>query len=151
MSRGLKFRIEEEEGLYYPCSENKGADQLRGNREADLHLCFRICKKPVFSRRGSNANSEAVWSGSALFALAYLSENSSSFEQLHEKTCFFAYAKTKAQISCTVTAQLISAFVFATYIGSTIPLLSKSEISSLYPSSVVVQPNHVCVRPGLKP
>ena len=23
------------------------------NREADLRLCFRICKKPVFSRRGS--------------------------------------------------------------------------------------------------
>ena len=42
-----------EEGLYYPCSENKGADQLRGYREADLRLCFRICKKPVFSRRGS--------------------------------------------------------------------------------------------------
>ena len=39
--------------LYYPCSENKGADQLRGHREADLRLCFRICKKPVFSRRGS--------------------------------------------------------------------------------------------------
>ena len=32
-------------GLYYPCSENKGADQLRGYREADLRLCFRICKK----------------------------------------------------------------------------------------------------------
>ena len=28
----------------------------------------------------------------------------------------FAYAKTKAQISCAVTAQLISAFVFATRI-----------------------------------
>ena len=41
------------EGLYYSCSENKGADQLRGYREADLRLCFRICKKPVFSRRGS--------------------------------------------------------------------------------------------------
>ena len=41
------------EGLYYPCSENKGADQLRGYREADLRLCFRICKKPVFSQRGS--------------------------------------------------------------------------------------------------
>ena len=39
--------------MYYPCSENKGADQLRGHREADLRLCFRICKKPVFSRRGS--------------------------------------------------------------------------------------------------
>ena len=46
--------IKEVGGLYYPCSENKGTDQLRGNREADLRLCFRICKKPVFSRRGSN-------------------------------------------------------------------------------------------------
>ena len=35
--------------MYYPCSENKGADQLRGDREADLRLCFRICKKPVLS------------------------------------------------------------------------------------------------------
>ena len=54
MDRGLKFRIEEVEGLYYPCSENKGADQLRGYRKADLRLCFRICKKRVFSQRGSN-------------------------------------------------------------------------------------------------
>ena len=53
MARGLKFRIYVEEGLYYPCSENKGADQLRGYREADLRLCFRICKMLVFSRRGS--------------------------------------------------------------------------------------------------
>ena len=39
--------------MYYPCGENKGADQLHGYREADLRLCFRICKKLVFSRRGS--------------------------------------------------------------------------------------------------
>ena len=39
--------------MYYLCSENKDADQLRSYREADLRLCFRICKKPVFSRRGS--------------------------------------------------------------------------------------------------
>ena len=31
--------------MYYQCSENKG--------EADLRLCFRKCKNPVFSRRGS--------------------------------------------------------------------------------------------------
>ena len=49
MARDFKFRILEVEGLYYPCSENKGADQLRGYREVDLRLCFRICKKPVFS------------------------------------------------------------------------------------------------------
>ena len=30
-----------------------------------------------------------------------------------KKTLFFAYAKTKTQISCVVTAQLICAFVFA--------------------------------------
>ena len=40
--------------MYYPCSENKGADQLRDNREAGLRLCFRICKLFVFSCTGSN-------------------------------------------------------------------------------------------------
>ena len=54
MARTLKFRIWKAEGLYYPSGENKGADQLRGYRKADLRLCFRICKNPVFSRRGSN-------------------------------------------------------------------------------------------------
>ena len=43
------------EGLYYLCGENKGADQLRGYPEADLRLCIRICKKPVYTRRGSYA------------------------------------------------------------------------------------------------
>ena len=32
------------EGLYYPYSENKGADQLRGYREADLRLFFAYAK-----------------------------------------------------------------------------------------------------------
>ena len=49
MARGLKFCVYEVEGFYYPCSENKGADQLRGYREADLRLCFGICKMLVFS------------------------------------------------------------------------------------------------------
>ena len=30
--------------MYYSCSENKDADQLRGYREADLRLCFRLCR-----------------------------------------------------------------------------------------------------------
>ena len=49
MARGLKFRIKEVEGLYYPYSENKGADQLRGYCQADLRLCLRLCKMLVFS------------------------------------------------------------------------------------------------------
>ena len=48
MARGLKFRIQGVEELYYPCSENKGADQLCGYREAELRLYFRIYKDPVF-------------------------------------------------------------------------------------------------------
>ena len=40
--------------MYYPCSENKGADQLRSYCEADLCLCFRICRLLVFPWGGSH-------------------------------------------------------------------------------------------------
>ena len=70
-------------------------------------------------------------------------------ERRHKKTCFCICENKGAdqlrgnhaadQCSCAVTVQLISAFVFCD-IQSTIPLLSESESSSLYPSSVVVQP-----------
>ena len=33
-----------EEELYYPCGESKGADQPLSYCEADLHLCFPVCK-----------------------------------------------------------------------------------------------------------
>ena len=45
MDRGLKFRMYKVDGLYYLSSENKGADQLRRHRVADLRLCFRIYEK----------------------------------------------------------------------------------------------------------
>ena len=49
IARGLKFWIEKVEELYYLCSENKDADQLRGYRKAGLRLCFRIHRLWVFS------------------------------------------------------------------------------------------------------
>ena len=49
MAGGLKFWIKKVEGLYYLCSENKGTDQLRGYREADLRLCFHKYRTLVFS------------------------------------------------------------------------------------------------------
>ena len=52
-ARSLKFWIKVEEELYYPSSENKGADQLRSYCEADLHLCFRIYRLLVFPCGGS--------------------------------------------------------------------------------------------------
>ena len=47
MARGWQFWISKVEKIYYTCSENKCAGQLRGDWEADLHLCFRICKMMV--------------------------------------------------------------------------------------------------------
>ena len=52
--RSLKFRIYEEKELYYPCSENKGTDQLRSYCEADLRLCFRICRLLIVLCSGSD-------------------------------------------------------------------------------------------------
>ena len=53
MARDWKFWISKVEELYYPSSENNAADQLRGYREADLRLCFRLCRLLVFPRGGS--------------------------------------------------------------------------------------------------
>ena len=44
-ARSLKFQILEEYVYrYYLCNENKGTDQLHGYLEADLRLCFGICR-----------------------------------------------------------------------------------------------------------
>ena len=51
--------------MYYPCSENKDADQLRGYREADQRLCFRPCKLLVFSRTGSFYSFDTVFVNNA--------------------------------------------------------------------------------------
>ena len=52
--------------MYYPCSDNKGADQLRSYREAGLRLCFRIRRLLVFSLDGS-----LIYLRIKLFALFY--------------------------------------------------------------------------------
>ena len=44
-------------------SENKDADQLRGNREADQRLCFRYIenKIPLLSKYEMKASSHLLW------------------------------------------------------------------------------------------
>ena len=59
-----------------------------------------------------------------------------------------AYVKTKAQISCAVTAQLISAFVFAIQILQSVVFLNlKFQASSL----LLWLYSPVCAGPGHKP
>ena len=48
MARGWKFWLWKVEELYYPCSKNKGTEQLCSNCTADLRLCFPIGKNLVF-------------------------------------------------------------------------------------------------------
>ena len=60
----------------------------------------------------------------------------------------FAYAKTKTQISCVVTVQLISAFVFAKWIVQSLFYLNPKFRAS---SHVLALYSPVCVRPGRKP
>ena len=52
----------------------------------------------------------------------------------------FAYEKTKMQISFVVIAFLADQPLCFHYLDRTIPLLSKSEISSLLPFPVDIQP-----------
>ena len=44
MARGLRIWFKEVEGLYYLCSENKGADQLPSYCTADLPLLLTNAK-----------------------------------------------------------------------------------------------------------
>ena len=44
MTKALKYRIKVEEGLYYPYSENKGADQLSSNCELICAFVFAYAK-----------------------------------------------------------------------------------------------------------
>ena len=48
--------------MYYPSSENKGADQLRCYCEADLRLCFRLGRLLVFPCGGSHIMVEIEFS-----------------------------------------------------------------------------------------
>ena len=57
----------------------------------------------------------------------------------------FAYAKTKTQISCAVLAQLISAFVFATWIVQSLFYLNPKCQAS---SHLLWLYSRVCVGPG---
>ena len=60
----------------------------------------------------------------------------------------FAYAKTKTQISFTVTAKLISAFVFATRVVQSLYFLNPKFQAS---SHLLELYSLVCVEPGRKP
>ena len=112
--------------MYYPCSENKGRDQLRGYREADLRLRFCVCKKPVFSRCGSNKQILSVthlnFSTVLFFSVHTCILNfvkswnhfAHNYEPHHKKPAFCIYQKTF--LDTYQLCKLISPFVFPSQI-----------------------------------
>ena len=152
----------------YLCIKNKCTDQQSGSSTADLSFSFCIYAKIMSSYYTAHIIldncriiilnvfliSQTIWILSNIFrgtCTCTLIRHSNSkqntcsniltnikiriYEPRYENR-LFAYAKTKTQISFAVTAKLLS----FRYMDSTIPLLPKSEISSLYPSSVAVRP-----------
>ena len=63
---------------------------------------------------GAHLNSVRIFLGLRAYQFLESSKTTASNEPRRGKTVFFAYAKTKTQISFAVTSKLISAFVFAT-------------------------------------
>ena len=78
MARGLKFRIQEAEELFYLCCKNKGADQLRSHCAADLGFCFFAYAKNQFSYIKANIRSS--------FHIIIV-----HFRKLRDKTISFIY------------------------------------------------------------
>ena len=85
--------------MYYPSSENEGADQLRSYCEADLRLCFRLCRLLVFpcGRSINNMRSRPCFSmhkNKGFFCTMQLSHASAEGLKVHlylssdDKICF---------------------------------------------------------------
>ena len=99
--------------------ENKGADQLHGNREADQRLCFRYSDStlPLLLKFGIHMS--CVIKKTVL----RVSQTSIHSHRRSLEVCIIGFnkkgdctiwvAKTKVLISCAVTVQLICDFVFA--------------------------------------
>ena len=124
--------------MYYLSSENKGTDQLCGYREADLRLCFHLCRLLVFPCGGS-----FIFSKMGFHFWDTGREDSSILPPSILSQCIrkptICICKTKAQISCAVTAQLISAFVFTTRLVLSLFCLNP-KFQAFKPASVTVQP-----------
>ena len=107
--------------MYYPSSENKGADQLRGYREADLRLCFRICRLLVFPWGGSYGCT-LIFKKYSLFVfrnlntVTYLGSGRRNWECFKDCCCSDVLGQIRS-----VEAQLVSLFSHLKNIRITYP------------------------------
>ena len=72
MDRSLKLWIWEVGVLYYPSSENKGADQLRGYCAADLRFVFAYAERLFFHDAAQNAKFNGCKNDNFQLYLSYI-------------------------------------------------------------------------------
>ena len=155
------IRAEPKENQKCGFSPSEDSDQPRHVTtliNIEEHLCSNLSSYSgimAFMRLGGNqADMSHQWAQipQSWFCHDAAHNNGQSFkrydcEPRHEKTCFCAYLKTKLQISCAVTAQLISAFVFAT---KTVPSLFLLNPKFQAPIYLLWLSSPVWVGPGRK-
>ena len=121
--------------MHYPSSENKGADQLRSYREADLRLCFRLCRLLVFP-----------WGGSFFNSLCGI------FFQIQDNCladCHFLHDKTQF---CRTVQYIIIWVIFAGHSSNTIKyFVRQNEILLVLPDRPALFAKTVLMRNNFSP
>ena len=113
--------------MYYRSSENKGADQLRGYREADLRLCFHLCRLLVFPWSGSNEKIKENW---------VLKQNNTSADELHLRYTFIS--------SSRICRPLCTDYVIMTYFDD---VRNSSKIILLFCVTALSLASYECEQP----
>ena len=100
-----------------------GADQLRGHREADLRLCFRICKSR-FSYDAAH-----IWISTSFYARLITISNSkicnSNMSHIMGNSTLCHIQATKAQISLHIPAVRSAPFLLTSKADSVTNLYAK--------------------------
>ena len=93
-----------EDGLYYPCSENKGADQLHGYRvQLICAFVFAYAKRQVFSRLLSRHVNERIENGFAAWYPGTSVIGDHKDEPRHEKINILVCYLVRHKPGCTAT------------------------------------------------
>ena len=138
--------------------ENKDADQLRGYREADQRLCFRYTDSTIPLLPKSEISN--LWPSSVAIqpGLCHLGDTCIGISSPNLKHCISLYVLLEMHMNGVLrkptfcicenkdvdqlrgNPEADQRLCFRYTDSTTIPLLSNSEISSLWPSSVAIQP-----------
>ena len=139
--------------MYFPNSENKGADQLQGYRKADLRLCFRICKNPVFSRGGISFPTKKIIKVNSEYKLILQKDKSNRIvtyadsreQQLPIDTVATSISKEKYAINIRQDVIVVAAYNFCCLISLATIIIWETKWH-LFSLANIISPMYACVK-----